>query len=72
MGQAYVRGNSISPGGGFNNQDQRFVRKYSARVPLGRMAMNQDLIGPLVFLASDSSSYVTGSNIVVDGGFTAL
>lgn len=71
-GKYNVRINSISPGGVFNNQDLRFVRKYSLRVPLGRMASKEDLIGPLVFLASDASSYVTGANIVVDGGFTAL
>ena len=71
-GKYNVRVNSISPGGVFNNQDRRFLRKYNARVPLGRMATNQDLVGPLVFLASGASSYITGSNIVVDGGFTAL
>ena len=71
-GKYNVRVNSISPGGVFNNQDRRFLRKYSERVPLGRMADSQDLVGPLVFLVSDASSYVTGSNLVVDGGFTAL
>lgn len=71
-GKHNVRVNSISPGGVFNGQDPRFVGKYKARVPLGRMADKEDLIGPLVFLASNASSYVTGANIVVDGGFTAL
>lgn len=71
-GKYNVRVNNISPGGIFNNQDRRFVRKYTSRVPLGRMADGQDLVGPLVFLASDASSYVTGTNLVVDGGFTAL
>lgn len=71
-GKYNVRINSISPGGVFNNQDRRFVRKYIARVPLRRMADKKDLAGPLVFLASDASSYLTGTNIVVDGGFTAL
>lgn len=71
-GKYNVRVNSISPGGVFNNQDKRFVKKYTRRVPLGRMATDRDLVGPLVFLASDASSYVTGSNLVADGGFTAL
>ena len=71
-GKYNVRSNAISPGGVFNNQDPRFVKKYSSRVPLGRMANKEDLVGPLVFLASDASSYVTGENLIVDGGFTAL
>lgn len=71
-GKYNVRINSISPGGVFNNQDARFVKKYADRVPLGRMAGKEELAGPLVFLASEASSYLTGTNIVVDGGFTAL
>ena len=71
-GKYNVRVNCISPGGVTNNQDPRFVKKYTTRVPLGRMAVKEDLAGPLVFLASDASSYLTGTNIVVDGGFTAL
>ncbi len=66
-----VRVNALSPGGVLDAQDPEFVRKFSARVPLGRLASAQDLVGPLLFLASDASRYVTGQELRVDGGFTA-
>jgi NAD(P)-dependent dehydrogenase (short-subunit alcohol dehydrogenase family) len=66
-----VRVNTISPGGVRGEQDAEFQRKYSARVPLGRMAEPGDLTGPLLFLASDASRYVTGHELRVDGGFTS-
>lgn len=66
-----VRVNALSPGGVLGGQDETFKRKYSDRVPLGRMAETEDLKGPLVFLASSASSYVTGTELCVDGGFTA-
>ena len=66
-----VRVNALSPGGVRGGQDGEFVRKYSERVPLGRMAETDDLVGPLLFLASDASAYVTGQELRADGGFTA-
>jgi NAD(P)-dependent dehydrogenase (short-subunit alcohol dehydrogenase family) len=66
-----VRVNALSPGGVAGGQDDEFLRKYCARVPVGRMAEPEDLAGPLLFLASDASRYVTGQELRVDGGFTA-
>ena len=66
-----VRVNALSPGGVRGGQDEQFVRKYSERVPLGRMAEPRDLVGPLLFLVSDASAYVTGLELQVNGGFTA-
>ncbi len=66
-----VRVNALSPGGVLGGQDAEFLRKYTARVPMGRMAEPADLAGPLLFLASDASRYVTGQELRVDGGFTA-
>jgi NAD(P)-dependent dehydrogenase (short-subunit alcohol dehydrogenase family) len=68
---AGVRVNTLSPGGVLGGQDPQFKNKYNARVPLRRMAEAADLKGPLVFLASPASSYVTGHELRVDGGFTA-
>ena len=66
-----VRVNALSPGGVLGEQDPEFKRKFCERVPLGRMAEASDLSGPMLFLASSASSYVTGIELVVDGGFTA-
>jgi NAD(P)-dependent dehydrogenase (short-subunit alcohol dehydrogenase family) len=66
-----VRVNALSPGGVLGDQDPEFKRKFCERVPLGRMAENADLRGPMLFLASSASAYVTGIELVVDGGFTA-
>ena len=68
---APVRVNALSPGGVRGGQDDEFLRKYCARVPLGRMAEPEDLTGPLLFLASDASRYVTGHELRADGGFLA-
>ena len=72
LGAGNVRVNVISPGGFYTNQDPRFVARYSAKTMLGRMANSTDLQGAVIFLASDASAYVTGANLMVDGGYTAM
>jgi len=66
-----VRINALSPGGVLGSQDSEFIRKFSGRVPIGRLAKPSELIAPMLFLASDASSYITGINLLVDGGYTA-
>jgi NAD(P)-dependent dehydrogenase (short-subunit alcohol dehydrogenase family) len=66
-----IRANVISPGGVFNGQDSVFLKKYAIKTPLNRMADSKDIVGAAIFLSSGASSYITGQNIIVDGGWSA-
>ena len=70
-GKYNIRSNILSPGGVFDNQEKKFVKNYTSKVPLNRMAKWKDYDGAILFLSSDASSYMTGSNLVIDGGWTA-
>lgn len=71
-GQYNVRVNCVSPGGIFNHQNEQFVKNFESKVPLKRMGSPEDIAPAVNFLLSDESSYVTGHNLVVDGGWTAI
>jgi NAD(P)-dependent dehydrogenase (short-subunit alcohol dehydrogenase family) len=65
-----IRVNAVCPGGIFDNQPQHFVKNYEKKTPLGRMGKPEEIAGPVIFLASDAASYVTGHILIVDGGWT--
>ena len=67
-----IRVNCCSPGGIYNkNENKKFIKNYSSKVPLKRKAEINEIVNTIIFLASDKSSYINGHNLVVDGGFTA-
>ncbi|MNP54851.1 Glucose 1-dehydrogenase 2 [compost metagenome] len=66
-----IRVNAITPGGVQSGQNEEFINRYSNRIPLRRMAKPEEMVGAVLYLSSDASSYVTGQNLIVDGGLTA-
>jgi NAD(P)-dependent dehydrogenase (short-subunit alcohol dehydrogenase family) len=72
LGPKQIRVNVVSPGGIFDNQNAIFVDNYNKKVPLRRMGLPEDISPAVVFLLSEESKYITGQNIIVDGGWTAI
>jgi len=71
-GKHNIRVNCISPGGVYDNHSEKFVENYSKKTPLNRMANKEDIVGGAIFLSSDASTYVTGHNLVIDGGWSII
>ena len=71
LGSSNIRVNTLVPGGVFSGQNEQFNKKYSARIPLGRMAKPEEIVSTALYLASDASAYVTGQAFMVDGGLSA-
>ncbi len=69
-GEKGIRVNTITPGGVQSGQNETFVNRYSNRVPLGRMGTAEELVGAIIYMASDASTYMTGQNMIIDGGLT--
>ena len=72
FGPTGIRANTVCPGGVYNRQDRRFVKSYESRAPLRRMARPDEIASAVIFLLSDAASYITGSTITVDGGWTII
>lgn len=72
LGPDQIRVNAVSPGGIFDNQNPTFVENYSKKVPMRRMGLPDDIAPVVVFLLSDAAKYISGQNIIVDGGWTAI
>lgn len=72
FGEFGIRANCVSPGGIFDNQNEIFVNNYQNKVPMRRMGKPDDISGPVAFLLSDEASYITGHNLMVDGGWTCI
>ena len=65
-----IRVNAISPGGIFRNQPKKFIKRYLGKTPLGRMGTENDIANAVIFLSSNLSTYITGQNLIVDGGYS--